>query len=149
MGHRLQAIILSGAFNRAKAEVFGLKSVSLPQGLELLFLTAESCDLWAEKLSIVGFRSLHPKLDAELVHHMLAEIAPGSRFAIIETDYFGGYGEQYAVVYEQDQCLMSEGRINEALTLLGVVPEAGLDAFDTVGLGHYRRVPEAFADDSY
>lgn len=148
MGHCIQAVILSGAFHRAKAEDFGLMSVSLPQGLELFFLTATYCDLWAEKLSIVGFRSMHPQLDAEVVHHMLAEIAPGSRFAIIETDYFGGFGEQYAVVYEQNQCLMSAGRINEALTLLGVVPETGLDAFDTVGLGHYRRVPEALEVDS-
>jgi hypothetical protein len=70
-------------------------------------------------------------------------IAPERLFAIIETDYFGGLGDQAAAVYRGDSEVMvpmsgASGPINEALRVLGVRRAVGMDEFDTVGLGRFR-----------
>ena len=59
---------------------------------------------------------------------------------MIETDYFGGVGEQCAVVYEGTATLMDPmqgnvGPINNALRLLGFRAGGGRDEFETAGLG--------------
>ncbi len=61
----------------------------------------------------------------------------------VETEYFGGVGEQAAIVWKDSQLLMppkkaDSGPINEGLQLIGVVCEPDFDEFDTVGLGHHR-----------
>lgn len=61
--------------------------------------------------------------------------------AHVETDYFGGFGDQSAAVWKNGKKVFkaksSGGPINEALALIGVKAKEG-DAFDTVGLGQYR-----------
>lgn len=62
--------------------------------------------------------------------------------AKIETDYFGGCGDQTAQVWD-DKKLIYNNRaffdaINGALELLDVECESGKDEFDTLGLGKYR-----------
>ena len=61
--------------------------------------------------------------------------------AKIETDYFGGVGDQSATVWENKKTIYTQsgyGTINCALELLGVGPKEGNDAFDTLQLGKYR-----------
>ena len=62
--------------------------------------------------------------------------------AKIETDYFGGCGDQTAKVWENGVKIYEErdsfGPINDALEYLGVKRENGNDEFDTLGLGAYR-----------
>lgn len=62
--------------------------------------------------------------------------------AYCETDYFGGFGEQTAVVWDNKEQLYGQtdsyGPINSALKLIGVERETGLDEFDTIGLGKFR-----------
>ena len=66
-----------------------------------------------------------------------------------ETEYFGGVGSQSAAVYRDGMLVLDAGHesdggaINARLVLLGVHPEHGLDAFDTVGLQHHRHMPDA------
>lgn len=65
-------------------------------------------------------------------------------FITFATDYFGGVGSQTAFVFQGEQCLSPAGEttINAALAHLGVVSLPGMDAFDTVGLGRFRSMPE-------
>lgn len=64
-------------------------------------------------------------------------------FAIIQTDYFGGIGNQYACVFKGKINLdKSISRINDALRILGVRAKLPLDEFDTVGLSEYRSKPD-------
>lgn len=69
----------------------------------------------------------------------------GRTVALVSTNYFGGFGDQQASVYE-DGKLIYEGDtemgahcpINHALNMLGVKDTASDDEFDVVGLGNYR-----------
>lgn len=63
----------------------------------------------------------------------------------IETDYFGGFGDQSAklfrgseIIYEGDSRSGKMDPINDALKLMGVKRKPGMDEFDTIGLGNYR-----------
>lgn len=64
----------------------------------------------------------------------------------IETDYFGGFGDQSAKLYRDDTILMNEDTrkdpvynpINKALKMMGVKAKTGMDEFDTINLSRYR-----------
>lgn len=77
--------------------------------------------------------------------------------AFVEAEYFGGTGAQSAAVFEAGSMVLGplrsettwdgsvfaappahERAINVALRRLGVAASAGLDEFDTVGLGRHR-----------
>lgn len=64
---------------------------------------------------------------------------------IIETDYFGGPGEQHATVIQngiviQETLWKTDNwhPINNALAYFGLQKNANMDEFDTINLGHYR-----------
>jgi hypothetical protein len=63
----------------------------------------------------------------------------------IETDYFGGFGDQSAKLFRGDEILYEgdtrngdTSPINQSLKLMGVKRKPGMDEFDTIGLGNYR-----------
>jgi hypothetical protein len=62
--------------------------------------------------------------------------------AWIETDYFGGAGEQSAILWKDGKKRRFRdrygGNIDAAMKELGVVCEGDQDEFDTLGLGKYR-----------
>lgn len=66
------------------------------------------------------------------------------RLGYLETDYFGGIGEQAACVADENGILLKKyersgaGEINEALGYFNVQAQGGNDAFDTVGLSRIR-----------
>jgi hypothetical protein len=66
----------------------------------------------------------------------------GRLVAYCETDYFGGFGNQRAVVWNSKHNVYSEsnsfGAINMALKLLGVACSGEEDEFDTINLGSFR-----------
>ena len=67
----------------------------------------------------------------------------GGAVAYFETDYWGGEGEQSAVLWERGEMVYGPaksrlGPINGALRRMGVERGAALDEFDAVGLGRYR-----------
>lgn len=69
-----------------------------------------------------------------------------SLFIEIETDYFGGAGEQHC--WSHSNSVVNElDSINEGLRLLGVIKKDDLDGFDTVGLGKYRSIRDIFPED--
>lgn len=62
--------------------------------------------------------------------------------AWIETDYFGGFGEQSAILWKDGKKRRFRkrqgGNIDEAMKELGVVCEGDKDEFDTLGLCKHR-----------
>ena len=74
----------------------------------------------------------------------LRDLTGDSVMAYIETDFFGGQGEEAAVVYNRGECVYGPhrapvGPISQALALLGVVAHpTHHDAFETAGLGRHR-----------
>jgi hypothetical protein len=62
----------------------------------------------------------------------------GFPIALIETDYFGGAGQQKARVVHGQETPLETGKINAALKILGVLNTPDKDEFDVVGLGKYR-----------
>ena len=74
------------------------------------------------------------------------EFSKDKTIAKIETDYFGGSGEQYAKLYvdgvkkydDSDVFDYSKTPINDVLKIMDVVKKTGMDEFDTIGLGKYR-----------
>lgn len=62
--------------------------------------------------------------------------------ALIETDYFGGGGEQSAILWKDNKRKRFkkriENNIDKALKELGVVAEGNMDEFDTLGLSQHR-----------
>lgn len=65
--------------------------------------------------------------------------------AYAETDYFGGAGVQSAAAWIQGKLAFpptthAAGPINAALHTIGLERAAGLDEFDTLGLGLVRRM---------
>lgn len=75
------------------------------------------------------------------------EFAKGKMIAHIETDYFGGFGEQVGKLYDNGKKIyhksdvsdISEQPINHVLKKLGVIRKSGMDEFDTIGLGKFRK----------
>jgi hypothetical protein len=143
MGHAISALLTRAEVSVEKAAAFGLPVIQLPQHISMLPLTPEYLDRWSEVLGISGFKSERPLLNCNVAHHIAIQLVGEEPFAIIETDYFGGAGDQAAVVYAAESLLMSptvaaRGPINNALRLLGVSATQGRDEFDTVELGKYR-----------
>jgi len=67
--------------------------------------------------------------------------------AKIETDYFGGSGNQSAKLFinnekvydKSDEQNWSLTPINDVLKQMGIISNQGMDEFDTIGLGKYRK----------
>ena len=144
MGHRIRAII--GKNNTVKniahfwhyAEAIGLQ-----QGYSIVFLTDALIDditeLYDEEdnLDCSGLDFLTTS-----VFHFLQDYSVNSQLVYIETDYFGRYGTQAGVLFEDGSMTINpvceEGIINRLLELIGVLKYRGKDEFDSLGLGRYR-----------
>ena len=83
------------------------------------------------------------------LHALAIKISHQTPVAYITTCYFGGPGGQDALVWDRGSLRFSptaEGYnqgwpnspISQALRMIGVVTENGMDEFDTAGLGNHR-----------
>lgn len=150
MGHRIDAIVFKGPYDRKFASLFGLKPLRLTDELTLFPISARYFDHWAARFEFEGgldSKADFPLLNGEVVARLVSYLAADPLYAVIHTNYFGGPGEQAAAVYRGKVELMpceggSYGPINKALRLLGVTAAADMDEFDTVGLGAHRRLDE-------
>ncbi len=145
MAHSIQAFIAPRiAFDR-----LGLGCpaalVELPQGLALLAITEELRSGIHD--SVGGGKPRHRYVDLrswdDADFAFLKRLAKDHAAAYVETDYFGGMGEQSAVVARDGGIVFGprhaeHGPINAALRILGVRKERDLDEYDTLGLGLYR-----------
>ena len=94
----------------------------------------------------VGFEHFNRKLQDRL-----AEATKGGALIYLETEYSGGEGSQAAAFLCGGALIWSRHEtsevpptcnspINAALRELGVMPKAGSDEFDTVGLSRFRSI---------
>jgi len=68
-------------------------------------------------------------------------------FAYVETDYFGGCGDQSAKAWLDGRRIPSDS-IDQALKIIGVICAPDLDEFDTINLGKYRSDEEIIRSSS-
>ncbi len=145
MSHEVQAFIIQDPAKRtACAELEHCQLVKLEQGWHLIPLTDELFDEIAAK---------YPGLEEE-PYEVLWKFSGATRaFAealsaegpvlYFETEYSRGVGGQSAAVWRAGKLALEpvnedEGPINRGLELMGLVPKAPLDAFDTLGLKECR-----------
>ena len=138
MAHHISALVA-----RLPIEVDEAKRLELPVFVEREFaivaLNPNHADHWTGQLGL-PFESFSGMIHDSPTTQEFARRLGMSRFALIETEYFGGVGEQFATVYDGSERVfeVTEGGINAALKVIGVAAAPGMDEFDTVGLGKYR-----------
>ncbi len=144
MGHHISAIVC-----RPSRDVGRLADFDLPVlragDFVIIPMDAGYCDDWTERLDLAyGPNGSEVIFDCPFAHHV-AGIGAAGEYALIETDYFGGHGDQVAAVYRkgvEEPLFASQrvrrGAINDALRKIGVRACKGMDEFDTLGLGRHR-----------
>lgn len=93
-----------------------------------------------------------PELDVSpfgLEQALAAATEAGGGLAYVETEYFGGTGEQSAMAFVDGREAMAPqrsrgggGPINQALRRIGVTRSVADDEFDTIGLGERRSMED-------
>lgn len=142
MSHFISGIIGSIDLLKSFSRVHNLHNPSnLPQELGFLPLSAEHID---SIFPINGQFSECMTYHSEALHKALQELSIHSPVAYIETDYFGGIGEQGAAAYKSGLCIYGpisneSTAISEALKILGVKKKTiSIDEFDTIELHRHR-----------
>lgn len=145
MGHRIQAIIARSDFIAPRVPSHWPRLVALDQGYALVPVTHEMLDEVPRRVGdevVDGFIYLAPSWQVRL-----AELSAGGELVYIETDYFGGQGNQGAVVYRDRSSVLGPqsgecGPISEALASIGVSKSGACDEFEAVGLVRFRRMDD-------
>ena len=148
MGHALIAVVTPKPVDAAAAAALDL-TVLDGGSHAILPLYPAHLDAWTEKLGL-SFEHESQIIGDMPVLQAFAERLGLRRFALIQTEYFGGQGSQWATAWNDGLriCPAREGpgAINAALVAIGVAPDKRRDAFDTVGLGRYRDGSVFFED---
>jgi hypothetical protein len=144
MGHHISALIARAPVDAAAARALDLPVIE-QAGYAIVALHPDHTDYWTDQLGLPSDAQSAMLHDCAVVHEFARRLAM-TRYALIETDYFGGIGRQLACVRDGSRRVMetTEGGINRALAMLGVVCEEGMDEFDTIGLGRHRDFAHLF-----
>jgi len=145
MGHAIQALLIRDAPASVLSEMLPhTRAISIGQGIRLVPITDATFDALRERFPDVQ-DSADPVLwklsgPVAFVAEQLSQHGP---VAYVETEYFGGTGEQAATVWESGNLRMPptkapSGPINSALRIMGVSPGLMHDEFEAVGLGRNR-----------
>lgn len=150
MGHRISAVVLSGDIDADLASQFDAKIVPLRKGFTAIALCGEYIDAWSDRLDIHDDVAAKPLFDSRVVRHIATTLSGDRPFALVETDYFGGNGTQWAAAYCGDTELVplkqaDAGPINSALKTIGVRSFV-TDCFTAIGLGEHRDWDDLFED---
>ena len=144
MGHHIQAIIGSEHVLQSLQQRFGVsRVVELSQGLFLLPLTEEFYNALPSAADAFAWSGQFHFcfLDSKVVA-LLIDASKADAVAYVETEYFGGDGDQGAIVAREGKIVFGpaagDGSINAALGLIGARKETGHDEFDAIGLGRFR-----------
>jgi hypothetical protein len=150
VGHNITAIVIADPFKAEIARELDLVAVPLSSPLTLFHVDHYYSAYWqavrqcSKHLDVPSeFPGVFPR-DGVLAH-LVAELTglERARFVLIQTEYFGGTGDQWACAFTgEHRETGSSATINDALRALGVARQANLDEFDTVGLSAHRRSPE-------
>ncbi|MEL7487105.1 MAG: hypothetical protein AAGJ87_07820 [Pseudomonadota bacterium] len=144
MGHHISAIITKQNINQKEAEILDLPIITECYAT-IIPLNSHHCDHWLAALNISNEHFSSMVGDSSITH-IFAKRLGITKFAIVETEYFGGVGEQCAALYENGARLLDPEttNINTALKALGVERRSGKDEFDTINLGAYRFFDDLF-----
>jgi hypothetical protein len=145
MGHQITAIVTALPIDEDQARAFDLP-VFIENGYAIVGLDVAHTDYWADKLHLQDADDASEiSLDCQTTHYFAKKLGI-TKFAIIYTDYLGGIGDQFAVVYERGRVILptAASAINLALRLIGVTCLPGLDEFDSMNLAKYRHFDQYF-----
>jgi len=156
--HDVKALVgLSSIFEGLEIRLPSVIVCPLVQGFSLVPITG----LVANELGAfepTQADSIAPDMPTGLASLAVALSSTGP-VAYISTEFFGGQGEQDAVVWEGGHLALTlsdatdktlkwtDSPVSRALRSIGVVADAGKDEFDTVGLGRHRST-ECWADEN-
>jgi hypothetical protein len=85
--------------------------------------------------------ALHPDFERLIVgvEKLAQHLSHRGMVAYYEATFTGGYGGHATMIWHKGKRIGDPGNnINDFLRLLEVVPQSGLDEFDTLGLGRHR-----------
>jgi hypothetical protein len=144
VGHHIQGFVVASSLAPALAEVLGAAvEVPLNGGFTFIPLTDRVYDGLSERFpgANAPVRSEFWKL-SPAAERAAVEVSGRGAVAYVETEYFGGVGDQAAIVWSAGHVVMVRrahgGPINKALAALGVSRSLVRDEFDVVGLGVHR-----------
>jgi len=145
MGHNICALISRKSIDEIGVKKFQL-AVAFEDDFVIVILEMESIFYWSQKLDL-SIESRNEKIDwdCELVHYFAKELKM-EKYALIQTDYFAGIGEQSASLYENGNLIIENKSINDVLKRLGVNKGHFADEFDTLNLGEYRTTEHYYWD---
>lgn len=163
MGHNIQAILTTNSVDLLKAELLHLPVIKTASGY-IIALHHSIIDFWAESLPRTN--KINDQIlfvDCGVVHWFASELGI-TDFAIVETDYFGGTGNQAATVYKGEDQIMPvkvskiagakkekffrKSPINKALYLLGVRRTKVDDEFSVFELDKFRSFEDYFYNEN-
>ncbi len=162
MGHNIKAIVLERrTINKMELDHLDFNWLLLEQNICIIPLTPKLHDqiVYQSKIEnndgYTGFVYLGASIES-----YLKQLSMLGNVAYIETEYFGGTGNQSAIFYTDQKVISGplttetkwdsqnetyvtkpegKGAINQVLSLLGVKIEKGLsDEFESIGLTRYR-----------
>lgn len=153
MTHAMCALVVAGRVDTPRSESLGLRAGLAHADVTVFPIDHYFSAYWA------AVRGNHAQLDLppgiltesvtfpgeEVLHDLVREVTPGHapRFAVIQTEYFAGAGDQWAAAFDGTVRLTPDGAtINQALAALGVEATDTADEFDVIGLGALRGNPD-------
>ena len=148
MAYTLEAIISKTSILDNLASEFGnAKVIPLNEGLSLIPLTEA---LFGELQGHLGVRgkSLFDELWqlSAAAEQFALQLSQKGAVAYVEAEFFGGVGEQAAIVLQKGQVVAGPWRvtdaINQALRQLGVDRKNYYDEFEAVDLSRHRATEE-------
>lgn len=141
MGHCIQIFLGSkDVLDSIHNEFNESKVIPLTQGIALLPMTDDLYD------AIPNPDEIGPKYDGFMfldrkVMDLLIRKSKFENVGYLETEYFGGMGDQGAVLAKNGQIIfgpqVGAESINKMLSLMGI-ETAGEDEFEVIGLGQFR-----------
>ena len=149
MGHSISAIVVKIENPIDSLLDYDLRKIVSGE-FAIIPLNSHHNDHWTEKLGI-GLGHYSKATNDTPFTHFIASRITTSPFAMIETEYFGGCGNQIAAVYDVGQPApifssgwVAGGAINKALEIIGVPHSCGLDRFEAIGLSENRDFDDWF-----
>ena len=145
MGHAIQALLIRETAAYLVADALPhTRAISVGQGIRLVPITDATFDALRER-----FPDLQDPPETEFwklsgpVSFVAQQLSHHGPVAYVETEYFGGTGEQAATVWDSGKVRMSptkapSGPINSALRIMGARASLMHDEFEVVGLGRNR-----------
>jgi hypothetical protein len=146
MAHNVQAFIARTELLQMLAhELKRAHVIPLTQGLALLPTVAHPAEFYDEQAGNEERKGLFAELNylSSPFAEQARRFSEQGTIAYVETEYWGGDGEQAAIVWAKGKIVFGPARanfgtINEALRHLEVERGAHRDRFDAIGLGRYR-----------